>query len=110
MAFLAQGKAAFLCLEGRWEGGKVGFTGQRKSLVDSKQAWKEPRASQNGFLQCLTEVQLPLHWALEEPRKDFKKGHVVTSCTPGKLLVYFYTLPNSFSLCIFRATLYQALC
>lgn len=56
-------------------GGKVerwAFTGQRKSLVDSKQAWKEPRASQNGFLQCLTEVQLPLHWALEEPRKDFK--------------------------------------
>ena len=56
-------------------GGKVerwAFTGQRKSLVDSKQAWKEPRASQNVFLQCLTEVQLPLHWALEEPRKDFK--------------------------------------
>lgn len=55
-------------------GGKVerwAFTGQRKSLVDSKQTWRQPRASQNGFFQCLT-MQLPLHWALEEPRKDFK--------------------------------------
>lgn len=68
MAFLAQGKAAFPCLKGRQKGG---LSLGRKSLVDSKQAWKQPRASQNGFLQCLT-MQLPLHWALEEPRKDFK--------------------------------------
>lgn len=55
-------------------GGKVGkwtFTGQRRSVVDSKQAWKEAGASRSGFLQCLT-VKLALHWALEESRKDFK--------------------------------------
>lgn len=66
---LSPGESCFPLPEGKAE--RWAFTGQRKSLVDSKQAWKQPRASQNGFLQCLT-MQLPLHWALEEPRKDFK--------------------------------------
>lgn len=45
MAFFAQEKAGFLCLEeGRRlpadrESEKWGFTGQRRSVVDSKQAW-----------------------------------------------------------------------
>lgn len=57
MAFFAQGKAGFLSLEeGRRlpavrEREKWGFTGQRRSGVDSKQAWWE--AEPHRVLRCL---------------------------------------------------------
>ena len=44
------------------------FTGQRKSLVDSKQTWRQPRASQNGFFQCLT--MQPTLTSIHDHRKN----------------------------------------
>lgn len=54
-----RGKLGFFAWrqEGSLLTGKVekwSFTGERRSVVDFKQAWKEAGASQSGFLQCLT--------------------------------------------------------